>query len=776
MDSTTSHSDKSSALSHESPIDPVVVREKLEAASKLRLFHWAVILASLLLSIIAWRFADSILDSQSQARFEREANQTVELVKERLRNYEDALQSGVAMINASNDDVSFETWERFATGIRLETKYPGINGIGVIHAVPKTSASDYLGQQRETRPNFKIHPAHEEDELFPISYIVPVKGNEKAVGLDIAHEKNRYTAARLSRDTGLSQITGPITLVQDKQKTPGFLFYAPLYKGGSRLDDNKAKDNFIGLVYAPFVVNKLMQGTLEKEKRHVGIRLLDGKESLYDEHSSAEPDFDPDPRFKQVSEIELYGRTWTFDIWSTKSFRAASFSSQPILILLGGILIDCLLLALFVSVSRSSKMALRFADSTTHRLAKKKKLLEESNKLAISRTNELEKSHKAVNEANAKMQGIIDNCRNFVGVLTKDGRIIEANHSAMRAVGVSSDEVYGLPFVDTPWWQHSEELQERLQRAIASAADGKPDGFEATHPTPDGSTIQVDFTIRPVFDAAGNVVWLIPEGKDITHHKLRENELLRLNEEVRRSNEELEQFAQVASHDLQEPLRKVASYCDLLEDEYGDQLGEEGRGYIHIAIDGARRMRTLVQDLLAFSKINSKHADENPVAEVDAAACFQSALYNLQVASEEANALIYQKKLPRLFVEKRHLTQMFQNLIGNSIKYRSEKQLEIRVEAHSCDHEWLFTIEDNGIGIDPQFHQRIFGIFKRLHNRQEYEGTGIGLAICQRIAERWNGKIWVDPNYDQGCKICFTVPKEAPSFQTKQELIDATAV
>ena len=119
---------------------------------------------------------------------------------------------------------------------------------------------------------------------------------------------------------------------------------------------------------------------------------------------------------------------------------------------------------------------------------------------------------------------------------------------------------------------------------------------------------------------------------------------------------------------------------------------------------------------------------------------------------------------------------MFQNLIGNSIKYRSEKQLEIRVEAHSCDHEWLFTIEDNGIGIDPQFHQRIFGIFKRLHNRQEYEGTGIGLAICQRIAERWNGKIWVDPNYDQGCKICFTVPKEAPSFQTKQELIDATAV
>jgi PAS domain S-box-containing protein len=756
-------------------IDAQSARQRLQSASRLHAYHWAIILASLVLSIVAWRYAQSNLDAQTQARFQREADQTVELVKERLRKYEDALQSGVAMINASENDVSFETWEEFAIGIRVEQKYPGINGIGVIHAIPKHSAPEFLRDQQKSRPDFHIHPEHNGSELFPISYIVPVKGNEKAVGLDMAHETNRFTAAKKSRDTGLPQITGPISLVQDKQKTPGFLFYAPFYKNGVHSDAHSRREDFVGLVYAPFVVNKLMQGVLEKDKRHVGIRLLDGETSLYDEHTDEEEDYDPDPLYKQVSKAELYGRTWTFDIWSTQSFRDASFSSQPLLILLGGILIDILLFTLFVSISRSSKAALRFADSMTRKVELKSEQLERSQELTARRANELEVSNRSFMEVNSKMRGIIDSSRTFVGVLSTSGILLEANRTALTAAGINAEDVIGVSFEKTPWWQHSEELQERLLQAIRTGASGKPDGFEASHPTPDGSVIYVDFSIKPVFDDNGEVLWLIPEGKDVTHHKSRQEELLRLNQEVTRSNKELEQFAYVASHDLQEPLRKVASYCELLQEEYGDQLDEEGNSYIHIAIDGAKRMRILVQDLLAFSKISSTDPVNHPKKLIDSTICYESAIFSLHSAIAESKACITPDELPELFVEERHLTQMFQNLIGNSIKYRGDKQPDIRVEAKQDANEWLFSVSDNGIGIAPEFHQRIFGIFKRLHNRQEYEGTGIGLAICQRIAERWNGKIWVDPEYDQGCKICFTIPKtEQPQSIKEPENVPAS--
>ena len=358
-------------------------RGKLVAASRLHWVHWLIVLGSLILTFFAWYYSSSEKTARIQVQFERESDHVIELVKERMGKYEDALWSGVALIRTSGDDIDFQTWQRYANSINIEEKYPGISGIGVVHSVAANELKSYLIKQRLQRPDFQVFPQHDESENFPIAYVIPVKGNEKAVGLDLAHESNRYTAAQRARDTGRSQITGPITLVQDAGKTPGFLFYAPFYKGdknegdksdavenmpGNSIEDRR--DRFAGMVYAPFVVNRLMEGTLGKDKRRVGIRISDGDELLYDEHQGHEQDFDPNPIFTKSVDVELFGRNWKFDIWTTKSFRQATADNQPLSILIGGIVIDTFLILLFLSMKRTSQRSLRLADSMTLQLEK----------------------------------------------------------------------------------------------------------------------------------------------------------------------------------------------------------------------------------------------------------------------------------------------------------------------------------------------------------------------------------------------------------------------
>ena len=374
-------------------IDPAAARRKLESGSSLHWLHWLIVSLSLLLTFFAWYYSKSEFETRIKVQFDREADQVIELVQDRMGKYEDALWSGVALIGTSGGNIDLDHWKKYASSIDIEKKYPGINGIGIVHAMSKEEVPDYLAEQRKRRPDYTIRPSHGAKESYPIAYITPLKGNEQAVGLDLAHETNRFTAAKKSRDTGEAQITGPITLVQDSGKTPGFLFYAPYYEGGKYHNTNERKDHFSGLVYAPFVVRKLMLGVLEKEKRHVGIRLTDGEDVLYDEHSDSEADYDPDPLFKHAVDISLYGRKWTFDIWSTNSFREASTDSQPFVILAGGIFIDSLLVLLFISISRASHKALGYADCMTHQLEANAKELKTSQTRLAERAEELEQSN-----------------------------------------------------------------------------------------------------------------------------------------------------------------------------------------------------------------------------------------------------------------------------------------------------------------------------------------------------------------------------------------------
>ena len=279
------------------------------------------------------------------------------------------------------------------------------------------------------------------------------------------------------------------------------------------------------------------------------------------------------------------------------------------------------------------------------------------------------------------------------------------------------------------------------------------------------ATVEADFVSksgkrRPFFftgrflllDAVPCVVGM---GIDISERKRAEHALQERTTELTRSNAELEQFAYVASHDLQEPLRAVATYTQLLEQRYADQLDEDAEGIIGRVTAAVHRMQRLIQDLLAYSRVDTRAADFQMT---NCETTFQEVLDNLQTAIAETSADVSHDALPTVLADEVQLRQLFQNLIGNALKFHGQQTPKVHISAVTQRGQWLFSVRDNGIGIDPQYMDRIFVIFQRLHTRRAYPGTGVGLAICKKIVERHGGRIWVDSRPGHGAEFLFTLP------------------
>ncbi|MFP4461472.1 MAG: ATP-binding protein [Thermotogota bacterium] len=241
------------------------------------------------------------------------------------------------------------------------------------------------------------------------------------------------------------------------------------------------------------------------------------------------------------------------------------------------------------------------------------------------------------------------------------------------------------------------------------------------------------------------------------HERQLEKVVMKRTAELTRSNKELEMFAYITSHDLQEPLRMVTSYLQLIEKRYKDNLNDDGREFIAFAVEGAKRMQTLINDLLKYSRVDTKGKQ---FSKVDCNAVLSDTLNNLEIAIEESRAKITHDHLPTVNGDETQLRQLFQNLVGNAIKFRREQSPEIHISVESEDDHWRFKVRDNGIGIEPKYFKRIFQVFQRLHGRNEYSGTGIGLAVCKKIVERHGGEISVESSPNQGAIFIFTIRKE----------------
>jgi PAS domain S-box-containing protein len=329
----------------------------------------------------------------------------------------------------------------------------------------------------------------------------------------------------------------------------------------------------------------------------------------------------------------------------------------------------------------------------------------------------------------------------------KGQKMVFVNNYGIEMLGYTQEEWNSSPGVGFQW-VHPDDLEHAKRKSEENYHSIDPEPIEFRMIAKDGRTVYVEARAIIIKDEQGNAIGARGIMTDMTARKQAE-------EDLRRSNEELQQFAYVASHDLQEPLRMVTSYLQLVEDRYRDKIDDEGREFIGYAVDGATRMKALINDLLAHSRVQTNRERFVPVAMNDV---LQRTLRNLSSKIEETHASITCDNLPEVLGNASMLEQLLQNLLSNALKFKSEQPPAIHVGVQRKRREWVFCVQDNGIGIDPKYAERIFVIFQRLHSRSKYAGTGIGLAICKRVIERHRGRIWVESEKGKGATFYFSLP------------------
>ncbi|HLG99564.1 MAG TPA: ATP-binding protein [Bryobacteraceae bacterium] len=377
-------------------------------------------------------------------------------------------------------------------------------------------------------------------------------------------------------------------------------------------------------------------------------------------------------------------------------------------------------------------------------------------------------------KAEQKFRSLLEAAPDAMIISGDDGRISLVNSQVEVVFGFHREELIGenIRLLVPAWISQSSESDD-------VTALGR---MELTARRKSGAEFPVEISLSPLQTAEGLLVTTAI--RDITQRKRAEDavrelnltleqrvaertqELLKSNEALRQSNDDLNQFAYAASHDLQEPLRMVSLYSQMLQRRYGSKLDREADEFISYIVGGAKRMEQLLRDLLAYSQTGS--ASEGPIHPVDCGTAMEKVLLNLQASINQNHATVTWDNLPVIHAHEIKMVQLLQNLVGNAIKYRSADSPKIHISAELRENDCLFSVQDNGIGIDPEYAQEVFRIFRRLHG-QAYPGTGIGLAICQRIVERYGGRIWVESKLGQGSRFCFTFPLSAVESAKKTE-------
>lgn len=357
-------------------------------------------------------------------------------------------------------------------------------------------------------------------------------------------------------------------------------------------------------------------------------------------------------------------------------------------------------------------------------------------------------------ESEARYRGLLEAAPDAMVVVNQRGEIVLLNVQAEKQFGYRRDELVGQQVKNIIPEGFAERLiADDLRSAAEALAQQIGTGIELSGKRKDGSEFPIEIMLSPLESAEGILVTAAI--RNISVRKDAEAYLLQKMDELHRSNEELDQFAFIASHDLQEPLRMVASYTQLLSRRYSGKLDADADEFIAFAVDGASRMQQLIKDLLAYSRVGTKGKE---LLDTSSEKALQQSLINLRGAIEDSGALVTFDSLPIVLADEMQLIQLFQNLVGNAIKYQNEGGIPlVQISAKKEKKKWVFSVQDNGLGIDSQYFDKIFGMFQRLHKREEFAGTGIGLAICKKIVERHGGSIMVESQPGQGSTFRFAL-------------------
>jgi PAS domain S-box-containing protein len=696
-------------------------KQKLIIGGTIQWFHWLVILLSILLTVGAWYFSKQQVETATKDRFLKNSTQVVELIKDRMKLYEHALWSSVSLIDSNQGRVNYKQWQDYASSLKLDEFYPGINGIGVIFNIQPTQMKAYLKRERIWRPDYSLYPEHQESEYWPITYIEPEAPNRKAIGLDIAFESNRYSSIKKARDTGTSQLTGPIILVQDTEKTPGFLLYTPFYRAGVEHETVELRRaNISGVTYAPFIMKNLMSGMLASENRYVSISISDNEESLYTDNTTSKEfknEVDPSPLFSQHISVEMYGREWLFDIDSNLRFREANLNFQPYFILGGGLAMDSLLLALFLLLSRANRNALAYAEEVTKELR--------------INTN--------------YVSNIIDSMNDSLFVIDERGLVV-TNNRALRDL-LEYDQV---------------ELRGKVANSLFSEPMINEDNTiifadEVYLQSKSGTNI-------PVFVTASSLAlqdrddtenpWAVVVAQDIRKQKADELKLKQAVIQSQSAARAKSQFLATMSHEIRTPMNGVIGMAQLLQDT---QLDETQKEYLDVIYKSGNGLISIINDILDFSKLDADMTElESIPFDIERVACECLQLL-ASSASEKGLEFIFDfhPDCPNYFLgDPSRLRQIFLNVIGNAIKFTDEGYIRFGVQFEVIDNQpgLKISVQDTGIGLKQQAIDHLFDEFTQAdqNTTRKYGGTGLGLAISKKLVMLMDGDLTVESQFGKG--------------------------
>lgn len=558
------------------------------------------------------------------------------------------------------------------------------------------------------------------DSKFRTRWLVTPEGtspprlNPEQVWLGVLNDALQTRSVRLSSSMDLAD------------GARSFIVCIPLFPEG----------RFDGFLTATFGSEKLLEGIFKtwEDPGDYYVTVTNEDKALF-RSSPADRVLEDD--WTHRKEISLYGTTWRVGVGPTPGYLKKERSHLPETVRNLGVVLGLLLASsvYFGQKARAGKNASEKANAELEKEISEHKLAQE-----------------ALEESEQRLRSILNNSMAVVYLKDTEGRYLFINRRFETLFNIKNESLEGKTDYDIFQGEMAESLRANDLDVLEA---GTPLEFEETVPHEDGIHTYIS-TKFPLFDSGGEAYAVCGFSTDITDRKEMEKALEEHARELERSNTELEQFAYVASHDLQEPLRIVAGYVQLLARRYRGRLDADADEFIEYAVDGATRMQRLISDLLAYSRVGRSTREFVPV---DLNNIMEGVLRNLGAAIKESGAEVTCEGLPTVAADASQIEHLFLNLVSNAIKYKSKAPPRVELRAEEGPEGWLFSVKDNGIGIDPKYAERIFVIFQRLHGKTEYKGTGIGLAICKKVVENHGGRIWMESSPDGGSEFKFTIPK-----------------